>query len=125
MWRILSSPNMIFTNMIQVTCHSPGMHLLNFKEIHTHSIYFLLYRVFFRLTAGLQDLFFFFSATVLCMLSPMSSTKQSKLWPEYDDDDDATKISKGLEQLLHEGRLRVLGVFSLEKKRLKGILQCT
>lgn len=91
------------------------MHFLNFKEIHTHSIYFLLYRVFFRfrLTAGLQYLFFFFSATVLCMLNPMSSTKQSKLWPEYDDDDDATKMSKGLEQ--HEGRLRVLGVFSLEK----------
>lgn len=55
-----------------------------------------------------------FSATVLCMLSPTSSTKQFKLWPEYDDDD-ATKMSKGLEQLLHKGRLRELGVFSLEK----------
>lgn len=102
------------------------MHFLNFKEIHTHFISLLVRRFLFifRLTAGLQDLFGYFSATLLSVLSPMSSTKQLKLWPGYDDDD-ATKMTKGLEQLLHEGRLRELGVFSQEKKRLKGILQYT
>lgn len=100
------------------------MHFLNFKEIHRHFIS-LFHRVLFRfrLTAGLQGLFgFSFPDTVLNMLIPMSSTKQLKLWPEYDDND-ATKMSKELEQLLYEGRLRELAVFSLEEKRLKGILQ--
>lgn len=101
------------------------MHVLNFKEMHTHFISLLFCRVLFRfrLTVGLQGLFGFFSATVLTMLRHVSSRKQLKLWTEYDDD--ATKMSKGLEQLLHYGRLRELGVFSLEKKRLKRILQCT
>jgi len=57
------------------------------------------------------------------MLSFKSYAKQFKLWPEYDYDDEAMKMIKGLEHLSYEERLSDLGVLSLGKRRgLGGIL---
>lgn len=55
------------------------------------------------------------------MLSSQFSSKQLKLWPEYDND--VMKMVKGLEHLFNEERLRELGVFSLEKMQ-GGSCQC-